>query len=106
LVCDEDNDIEYGIRAYGEEAKELYKEINGFTVPTPTPTTTSSMRVYKEELLENGNNYQEQDEEQEKLKLVKEAINCMTDCCFDNGCILMFKKLRTVCVFKRKIMFR
>ncbi|MFL6350106.1 MAG: hypothetical protein ACJ72X_17670, partial [Nitrososphaeraceae archaeon] len=73
LICNEDNGIEYGIQAYGEEAKELYKEINGFTVATPT--TTSSMRVYKEELLENDNNYQEQDEEQEKLKLVKEAIN-------------------------------
>ena len=50
--------------------------------------------MHKEKLLENDNKYQEQDGEQEKLKLVKEAINCITGCCFDNGCILMFKKLR------------
>jgi hypothetical protein len=63
--------------------------------------------VYKEaeELVENNEKYQEEQEEQEKLKLVKEAINCITGCCFDNGCILMFKKLRNVCVPKRKITF-
>jgi hypothetical protein len=97
--------IEYGIQAYGEEAKELYKEINGFIAPTAVTTTTSSRDVHKEKLLENDNKYQEQDGEQEKLKLVKEAINCITGCCFDNGCILMFKKLRNVCVPKRKITF-
>ena len=61
LVCDEDTDIEYGIQAYGEEAKELYKEIGGFT---------SSL---------HDNKYQ-QDQEQKKLKLVKQAINCIADC--------------------------
>ena len=38
LVSD---DLEYGIQAYGEEAKELYKEIIGFTVSIDTPTTSS-----------------------------------------------------------------
>jgi hypothetical protein len=93
LVSD---DLEYGIQAYGEEAKELYKEINGFTVSIDT-SPTSSGSVYKE-LLENDNKYQEQ----ERLKLVKEAINCITDCRFDNGRVLMFKKLRNVCVSKKK----
>jgi hypothetical protein len=89
------DDLQYGIQAYGEEAKELYKEINGFNVSIDTPTTSSGS-VYKE-LLQNDK-YQEQ----QKLKLVKEAINCITDCCFDNGCVLMFKKLRNVCISKKK----
>lgn len=87
LVCDEDTDIEYGIQAYGEESKELYKEISGFT---------SSL---------HDNKYQQEDQEQKKLKLVKQAINCIADCYLDNGCTLMFKKLRNVCVSKKKITF-
>lgn len=82
LVCDEDTDIEYGIQAYGEEAKELYKEISGFT---------SSL---------HDNKYREQ----ERLKLIKQAINCIADCYLDNGCTLMFKKLRNICVSKKKIL--
>jgi hypothetical protein len=95
LIC-QDNGIEYGIQAYGEEAKELYKEINGFTI-------ARSRHVYKEveELLENDNKYQEE-EKQEKLKLVKKAIDCITDDCFDNGCVLIFKKLKNVCISKSK----
>jgi hypothetical protein len=98
LIC-QDNGIEYGIQAYGEEAKELYKEINRFTIAAATP----SRHPYKEveELLENDNKYQE--EEQEKLKLVKKAIDCITDDCFDNGCVLIFKKLKNVCISKRKV---
>jgi hypothetical protein len=52
-----------------------------------------------------GNKYREEEEESDKLKLVKKAIDCITDCCFDNGCILIFKKLGNICVSKRKIMF-
>jgi hypothetical protein len=60
--------------------------------------------VYKEvqELLENNDLYQEEQDEQEKLKLVKKAIDCITDDCFDNGCVLIFKKLKNVCISKRK----
>jgi hypothetical protein len=99
LVCHEDNGIEYGIQAYGEEAKELYKEINMFT-------TTPSRYFYKEaeELAENDNKLQEE-EEQEKFMLVKKAINCITDYCFDDGSVLIFKKLKNVCISKRKVMF-
>jgi hypothetical protein len=32
LKCNEDNGVEYGIQAYGEEAKELYKEIHELIV--------------------------------------------------------------------------
>ena len=86
LVCDE-----CLIQAYRDEAKELYKEINGFTVSAPTT------------LLENDSKYQEHDQEEVKLKLVKEAINFITDSCFQSGCVLTFKKLTNVCVYKRKI---
>jgi hypothetical protein len=92
------DDLEYGIQAYGEEAKELYKEINGLPISIDTPTS-ASIEVGKEESLQN-------DKYQQKLELVKEAINCITDCCFDSGCVLMFKKLRNVCVSKKKFNFR
>jgi hypothetical protein len=100
LVCNEDKGIEYGIQAYGEQAKELYKEINRFT-------TTPSRYFYKEaeELVEKDNNRQQEGEEQEKFILVKKAIDCITDCNFNNGCLLIFKKLKNVCISKRKIMF-
>ena len=104
LVCDEENNTEYGIQAYGEEAKELYNEINGLSVPAAS--TTSSSHIYKEILLQSDDSmHQEEDEEQAGLKLVKEAINCMADCYLDEGRVLIFKKLRNICVFKRKIMF-
>jgi hypothetical protein len=90
------DDLEYGIQAYGEEAKELYKEINGLPISIDTPTS-SSRDAGKQELLQN-----EKYQEQQRLKLIKEAINCITDCCFDNGCVLTFKKLRNVCVSKKK----
>jgi hypothetical protein len=64
-----------------------YKEISGFT---------SSL---------HDNKYQQEDQEQKKLKLVKQAINCIADCYLDNGCTLMFKKLRNVCASKKKITF-
>ena len=93
LVCDEYNDTEYGIQAYGHEAKELCKEINGFSVTAPTT------------LLKNDYKHQEkeQDQEEVKLKLVKDAINFITDSCLHSGCVLTFKKLGNVCVYKRKI---
>jgi hypothetical protein len=57
--------------------------------------TSPSRHAHKEakESVKNDDIYQEeQQDEQEKLKLVKKAIDCITDCCFDNGCVLMFKK--------------
>jgi hypothetical protein len=105
LMCNEDNGIEYQIQAYGEEAKELYKEINGFTVAaSATPPSKDVHKEVEEGLLENDNKYQ-QEEEHEKLKLVMKAIDCITDYCFDNGCVLIFKKLNNVCISKRKVMF-
>jgi hypothetical protein len=104
LMCNEDNGTEYGIQAYGEEAKELYKEINWFTMAATSPSRYTHKGA-KESVKNDDMCQEEQQDEQEKLKLVKKAIDCMTDCCFDNGCVLMFKKLKNVCVSKRKVTF-
>jgi hypothetical protein len=93
LICNEDNGIEYVIQAYGEQAKELYKEINRFG-------TTPCRYFYKEteELVEKDNKRQQEEEEQEKFMLVKKAIDCITNYNFNNGCLLIFKKLKNVCI--------
>jgi hypothetical protein len=104
LMCNEDIGIEYGIQAYGEEAKELCKEINWFTMAATSPSRYAHKEA-KESVKNDDMCQEEQQDEQEKLKLVKKAIDCMTDCCFNNGCVLMFKKLKNVCVSKRKVMF-
>jgi hypothetical protein len=99
LVCDGDNKIEYGIQAYGEEAKELYKEINTFSTTRP--------RLFQkgaEELVENDDSCKEE-EQQENLMLVKKAIDCIVDYDLTNGCVLIFRKFRNMCISKRKIMY-
>ena len=97
LVCKNNNEIEYGIQAYGEEAKELYKEINTFR-------STYDMLSQKEadELEENDNiNYKEE----EQQLLVKKAIDCIADYDLTNGCVLIFRKFKNICISKRKIMY-
>ena len=96
LVCDGDSEIVYCIQAYGEQAKELYKEINTFS--------TSRRRLCHkeaEELAENNNsNYKE-----EQQLLVKKAIDCMADYDLASGCVLIFRKFKNICISKRKIMY-
>jgi hypothetical protein len=95
LVCDGDSEIVYAIQAYGEQAKELYKEINTFS-------TTRPRLFHKEagELAEyNNSNYKEQ-----QLP-VKKAIDCMADYDLANGCVLIFRKFKNICISKRKIMY-
>jgi hypothetical protein len=97
LVCDGDNEIEYAIQAYGEQAEELYKEINTFS--------TTSPRIFQkevEELMEKGCNCKEEGQH-ENLILVNKAINCITDYDLTNGCVLIFRKLKNICISKRKI---
>jgi hypothetical protein len=98
LICNEDNGVEYGIQAYGEEANELYNEINRFSA-------IHSRHLYKEaeKLVENDNIPRE--EELEELKLVKKAIDCIADYDLNNGCVLIFKKFKNICISKRKIMY-
>jgi hypothetical protein len=46
---------------------------------------------------------EKQQNEQQKLKLVKKVIDCITDCCFDSGCVLMFKKLKKYVYQREKL---
>jgi hypothetical protein len=96
LVCEEDNEIEYGIQAYGEQAKELYKEIN-----TLDSTCEKPSQKGVDELAENDNiNYRE-----EQQLLIKKAIDSIAEYDLTNGCVLIFRKFKNMCVSKRKIMY-
>jgi len=89
LVCKDNNEIEYAIQAYGEEAKELYKEINTFSITRP--------RLFQKEA---------KDEQQyENLMIVKKAIDCIVDYDLTNGCVLIFRKFKNICISKRKITY-
>ena len=88
LVCEDNNEIEYAIQAYGEEAGELYKEINTFSTTCP--------RLFQKEAKE---------EEHENLMLVKKAVDCMADYDLTNGCVLIFRKFKNICISKRKIIY-
>jgi hypothetical protein len=96
LVCEEDNEIEYGIQAYGEQAKELYKEINALDSTSDKPSQKGA-----EELAENNNsNYRE-----EQQLLIKKAIDSIAEYDLTNGCVLIFRKSKNMCVSKRKIIY-
>jgi hypothetical protein len=96
LVCEEDNEIEYGIQAYGEHAKELYKEINALDSTSDKPSQKGA-----EELAENNNsNYRE-----EQQLLIKKAIDSIAEYDLTNGCVLIFRKSKNMCVSKRKIIY-
>ena len=72
---------EYGIQAYGDEAKALYREANGFDI--------SSNDVTKGE---------------KKFMLVRKEVDYITNFTFDskNGYSLLFKKLKDVCISKKR----
>jgi hypothetical protein len=89
LVSDADSEIVYSIQAYGEQAKELYKEINTFSSSHP--------KTFHKEA-------KEEEQQHENLMLVKKAINCMADYDLTNGCVLIFRKFKNICISKRKIM--
>jgi hypothetical protein len=61
LMCNEDNGIEYGIQAYGEEAKELCKEINWFTMAATSPSRYAHKEA--EESVKNDDIYQEEQQD-------------------------------------------
>ena len=85
LVCHGDNEIAYAIQAYGEQAKELYKEINTFRTTRP--------RLSQKEAKD------------ENLTIVKKAIDCVANYDLTNGCVLIFMKFKNMCISKRKIMY-
>jgi hypothetical protein len=69
--------IQYGIQAYGEEARALYKEVNRYT---------SSNITHKVEEKKKFN-----DEEKHPSSLDS------------NGTSLIFKKIRDVCIWKKRL---
>ncbi len=92
LTCDDDT--EYGIQAYGEEAKALYTKVNNYAF--------SGYPVFKEQEREKIN----KEENYENLVLVRKAIDYVKDYTFDknnSGCLLIFKKIKDVCISKKKI---
>jgi hypothetical protein len=89
LACEDNNEIEYAIQAYGEEAKELYKEINTFS--------TTCTRLFQKETKE--------EQQHENLMLVKKAVDCIADYDLTNRCVLIFRKFKNICISKRKIMY-
>ena len=97
LICNDNT--EYGIQAYGEEAKALYEEVNGFS-------TSSHIREEEKEekLLELNVNKKE--EEQKKFQSVKKEVDYITSFAFNNinGYSLIFKKFKDVCISKQKKM--
>jgi hypothetical protein len=90
LVCQEDNETEYGIQAYGEEAKELYKEINTFS------STSDRLSQKGADKLEENDNINYKEEEQQLL--VKKAIASIVEYNLTNGCVLVFRKFKNMCI--------
>jgi hypothetical protein len=92
LTCNDGT--EYGIQAYGEEAKALYTKVYSYSL--------LGHSVSKEKELEKI----DKKENYENLVLVRKAIDYIKDYTFDknnSGCFLIFKKIKNVCISKKKI---
>jgi hypothetical protein len=92
LTCNDGT--EYGIQAYGEEAKALYTKVNSYAFSgDPISKEKELKKIDKEENYEN-------------LMLARKAIDYVKDYTFDknnSGCLLIFKKIKNVCISKKKI---
>jgi hypothetical protein len=91
LVCKDDT--EYGIQAYGEEAKALYGEVR-------ESGRTNNVAEEQSPLQSDLGTK----EDQEKSDLLKREIDYMTSFSFEdkNGYYLVFKKLKDVCISRKK----
>lgn len=91
LVCKDDT--EYGIQAYGEEAKALYREVKESGRTNNVAEEQSPLRSDLDTK-----------EDQEKSNLLKRELDYMTSFSFEdkNGYYLVFKKLKDVCISRRK----
>jgi hypothetical protein len=91
LVCNDDT--EYGIQAYGEEAKALYREVKECDL------STHVAEVQRPPELDI-----DKKEDQEKRNLLKREIDYITSFSFDdkNGYYLVFKKFKDVCISRKK----
>ena len=91
LVCKDDT--EYGIQAYGEEAKALYREVKESGRTNNVAEEQSPLRSDLDTK-----------EDQEKSNLLKRELDYMTRFSFEdkNGYYLVFKKLKDVCISRKK----
>ena len=90
LVCNDDT--EYGIQAYGEEAKALYREVKecGLSSHVAEERRPLELDIDKKD--------------KEKRNLLKREIDYITSFSFDdkNGYYLVFKKFKDVCILRKK----
>jgi Skp family chaperone for outer membrane proteins len=91
LVCKDDT--EYGIQAYGEEAKALYREVK---------ESSRTNNVAEEQSPLQSDLHIKED--QENSNLLKRELDYMTSFSFEdkNGYYLVFKKLKDVCISRKK----
>jgi hypothetical protein len=91
LVCNDDT--EYGIQAYGEEAKALYREVKECGLSTHVAEEGRTLELDTDKK-----------EDQEKRNLLKREIDHITSFSFDdkNGYYLVFKKFKDVCISRKK----
>jgi hypothetical protein len=91
LTCNDGT--EYGIQAYGEEAKALYTKVTSYSLlKHPVSREKELEKIDKEENYEN-------------LVTVRKAIDYVKDYTFDknnSGCLLIFKKIKDVCISKKR----
>ena len=94
---------EYVIQAYGDEAKALYREANGFDISSNDLTKGEKKLVWREEVKEEDKGKKEEQEEK-KFTLVRKEVDYITNFTFDskNGYSLLFKKLKDVCISKKR----
>ncbi|MBV9667517.1 MAG: hypothetical protein JO327_05235 [Nitrososphaeraceae archaeon] len=93
LVCKDET--EYGIQAYGEEAKALYREVR--------ESGRTNHVAEQQSRLQSDLDIKE---DQEKCNLLKRELDYITSFSFDdkNGYYLVFKKLKNVCISRKKKM--
>ena len=91
LTCNDGT--EYGIQAYGEEAKALYTKVTSYSLLKHLVSREKELeKIDKEENYEN-------------LVTVRKAIDYVKDYTFDknnSGCLLIFKKIKDVCISKKR----
>jgi hypothetical protein len=90
LVCNDDT--EYGIQAYGEEAKALYREVKECGLSTHVAEERRPLELDIDK------------KDKEKRNLLKREIDYITSFSFDdkNGYYLVFKKFKDVCILRKK----
>ena len=96
--------IEYGIQAYGDEAKALYREANRFDISSNDLTKGEKKLVWREEVKEEEDKGKKEEQEEKKFMLVRKEVDYITNFTFDskNGYPLLFKKLKDVCISKKR----